>query len=1362
MKNLLLVVLLVCSSVISNAQQQDSIKSYPGIPIITYGYDLSKHPAEQFIGMDEAGIYALEASNLTAPIFNQKIGNNNLDLKVMPEQITDPLGNYIVKYTEARYTEWEAEGTNPQDGLITLYHDSINCIEQNGAVVTTSITPNDTIIYGPMYSQEKTYSMVDANQEINYTLKTLLKLEDLQPGQTLLGDTVCIVQVTTRTSYNEAIHQWQLGTPEKIIEKAVTYGELLPLNQWKGIDTTYNLMNVPAQYSQANEMPYQVNRKFLANGDNSVQSLPRESVHNIEFRVIWKGNSQKLRLSIDKFIVYDGKGWDLINLLGPTTQISTQLSNNQTAFNQQVAGWIGFDEPWDLDTWAPIKKVKEIIESYSPNASIWFQFNTKWNGRFSNYYDPAYSAKIVIIDEFMRRVKKANVWVTSWLYDMPCDEYDTGDPCDGDYKEINIDFAADSIYKKILDASKIHPDLFYGMSIQTGRYFDNSTYDGNDRIREISGSDLLYQTNLALMYGAKLISPWLYFGEENATPETREYTGFRNPPNYPVTDKYLMLKNKIAPRLSSLMGQTLKTLTPTEQYLKINSSGNYNFIGYFSGNLECLPAISDYDLGFFTDSQSRDYFMLISRYYNNDGACPIFINLDEGCLYNNLVLTKFVADTTYNILRSDPIPVNLTRGDAELYRIYPVVRWGGSLLANDTTNSGETLHSDMIVENNSTLVINGTYYANADITVKAGGKIKYGSNNSKIVFSSGKKLIIQGVAEIKGTSSSNKLALQFSGNNTAVLVKPGSSLTMDYCNITGAYQGIVTETGARSYVNISNSNISSTYCAISLASGSSSEDITSQIYKCNLTSTLYGISASNYNLILIQENTLAGCGINISNSSSVFLQGNVITGSGSATTYGIFLSSSTGYVRNNIISNCLNGLHLANSSPDVGSNILQGNIRHGMYIGSGSIPNLVGHLQINPPLYFPLSGFNKIYSNGSATSTNPVDNDGSEIYLASSNILLANGCNQISDDRLSTPSMNTQYLISGSLNNGGRTLSAIYNYWGTRTIAANRFKNITVIYSPNYIENCPLPDGGSGGGGSETLVLRTSTGLVVDTLIAAEGVPENYSTLQVVYSEADNLYATGNVTQAKPLYEQIVTGNYTSEEKLSAYNKLYAIGNLTGEDETYFTSLQTTFEDIANNEADTLIKKVYNQNAIKCDVSKEEYVTAINKFDEIIQQNPNSEEAVYAEIDIITTALNIDTTNPGLGKLGGKYLVKGTSDYLTKLNDILQSKFGVNSEEGKQIIPTEYSLYQNYPNPFNPTTTIKFDIPDVGTGLAQSNVTLKVYDILGKEIATLVNEDKSAGVYEISFDASTLASGVYIYKLQAGDFVNSKKMILLK
>lgn len=85
-----------------------------------------------------------------------------------------------------------------------------------------------------------------------------------------------------------------------------------------------------------------------------------------------------------------------------------------------------------------------------------------------------------------------------------------------------------------------------------------------------------------------------------------------------------------------------------------------------------------------------------------------------------------------------------------------------------------------------------------------------------------------------------------------------------------------------------------------------------------------------------------------------------------------------------------------------------------------------------------------------------------------------------------------------------------------------------------------------------------------------------------------------------------------------------------------------------------------------------------------------------------------------------------------------------------------FHLYQNFPNPFNPTTNIQFSVS------SREYVQLKVYDILGKEIAILVNEEKPAGKYEVNFNASSLASGVYIYKIQAGGFVSSKKMILLK
>jgi hypothetical protein len=95
-------------------------------------------------------------------------------------------------------------------------------------------------------------------------------------------------------------------------------------------------------------------------------------------------------------------------------------------------------------------------------------------------------------------------------------------------------------------------------------------------------------------------------------------------------------------------------------------------------------------------------------------------------------------------------------------------------------------------------------------------------------------------------------------------------------------------------------------------------------------------------------------------------------------------------------------------------------------------------------------------------------------------------------------------------------------------------------------------------------------------------------------------------------------------------------------------------------------------------------------------------------------------------------------------------------ENRSGAIPREYVLAQNYPNPFNPVTTISYQIRSAG------GVTLRVYDLLGREVATLMNEFQQAGSYTTTFDASRLSSGVYFYRLQAGSFVNTKKMVLTK
>ena len=85
-----------------------------------------------------------------------------------------------------------------------------------------------------------------------------------------------------------------------------------------------------------------------------------------------------------------------------------------------------------------------------------------------------------------------------------------------------------------------------------------------------------------------------------------------------------------------------------------------------------------------------------------------------------------------------------------------------------------------------------------------------------------------------------------------------------------------------------------------------------------------------------------------------------------------------------------------------------------------------------------------------------------------------------------------------------------------------------------------------------------------------------------------------------------------------------------------------------------------------------------------------------------------------------------------------------------------YELSSNYPNPFNPSTIIKYQIPQ------KSEVTIKIFSLLGQEVEILVNEEKDAGIYEVDFNAEDLPSGVYFYQLKAGSYVETKKMILLR
>jgi len=188
--------------------------------------------------------------------------------------------------------------------------------------------------------------------------------------------------------------------------------------------------------------------------------------------------------------------------------------------------------------------------------------------------------------------------------------------------------------------------------------------------------------------------------------------------------------------------------------------------------------------------------------------------------------------------------------------------------------------------------------------------------------------------------------------------------------------------------------------------------------------------------------------------------------------------------------------------------------------------------------------------------------------------------------------------------------------------------------------------------------------------------------------------------------------------------------------------------------ADSLLSNEFNVN-FKCELVKLSTGEVVGEFEEVNYNKNNLEE--YGYQGYLVDCSGIEAGEYYLRLTSSVNEAVGLSLSDIQMDDVVleKSKLNVKNFRGESI-PIEYALEQNYPNPFNPTTTIRFQIPKDGM------VTLKVYDILGAEVATLVNEEKVAGKYEVNFNAATLASGVYIYRLNVKEYVNVKKMVLLK
>jgi photosystem II stability/assembly factor-like uncharacterized protein len=545
-----------------------------------------------------------------------------------------------------------------------------------------------------------------------------------------------------------------------------------------------------------------------------------------------------------------------------------------------------------------------------------------------------------------------------------------------------------------------------------------------------------------------------------------------------------------------------------------------------------------------------------------------------------------------------------------------------------------------------------------------------------------------------------------------------------------------------------------------------------EIKGCNLNysenSSSVGFEILSSYLVSIVSNNIdkTSTAISVSNCFP-YIKGNSITNSVSNyALYGIVLDNCVdGNILYDTITDYQVGLSLQNySSPlmlenqSVSSNNTVSTYNSALFCGSTSAPRLAP--TVTPEGVIWDAGFNKLKSNDNGAGifadyrqpNDPVP-------------VLYQGCNDIFGADL--------YLYGGDI--VGTEVGdwhAEYNSWTDDPPNPDKF---SVNWAAVHYEPWGCPFGQGGGQPSSLfdvqsskfmesanrqeppppLVVDYGTGFL-DTLEVTSANAQLPSDWAMV-AAANRQIMLNQFQNAVTTLQQQIAAYHDSTSAKFALKRLFYCYNRMGADTSAFSGLRNYYLSLASSyNSDTALVRTAEELSRKCLVKMRQLPPAIGEYENVIQNTQDSAEILSAEINIIEIYLL-------MGNQGGNApSFTGRLSYLKPANlkdgvRMLHSKmFKFSESQKKSMIPAKYSLSQNYPNPFNAMTKINYSLPKPG------KVTIKLYDVLGRLVKELVNEFKDAGYYSVTFDAGNLASGVYFYRLEAGEFISSKKMVVVK
>lgn len=478
MKNKLLFMLSLIIIFSTGTFSQNYFNNYDGIPLIVYtwGSNFDWLNDYEYSKIKEMGGDVVIHPDLNANKFEKY---RNANIKMVPYQTDPTIENYIAKYTDAIYTIWEAEGTDPADGEITLNRNTNNTIIVPGGIRTVnSLTTPGYIITGPGYLQTLEYK-IETSDTVKFNVGFRLKVEpDSNYGSIIPlsgnNNNVCRIEATYNGGHN---------ITDAVDIKA---SDFISYGNWKTFLIQYDKFDIQDNW---------INIYNRLNGSH------HKAITDVEFRIYFYGLNY-LNLYCDDVRVYDLRGFLLFNNIYTQQRIKEQAKNanninnfttNSTYFDTMVVAWFPVDEHDFLDNWACVKKVNELVKENNNGRFLMENISAYWNGRIWD------GSNIYKIDEFIKRAQPDIMSLNNFLYDWPHKEGTNN------YYILNIENATVNHLSRLND---FNVPFFYGL--QTGLWLP-----GLERIP--SEAQFLYSANLGLLFGAKGLTLANYFFNEDSS-----------------------------------------------------------------------------------------------------------------------------------------------------------------------------------------------------------------------------------------------------------------------------------------------------------------------------------------------------------------------------------------------------------------------------------------------------------------------------------------------------------------------------------------------------------------------------------------------------------------------------------------------------------------------------------------------------------------------------------------------------------------------------------------------------------------------------------------------------------------------------